>query len=133
MAVGDPVSGLNGKAYYGATPTEIEITRWTFNRTTGTIDVTDSGNSTAGYRSKIPNGFVEGDGTIEGFVKLGTALPTFGTEVALKLASTAARYWSGNGIITGMEESLEVAGGNAASISFTFETTGTWTLTDPTS
>lgn len=132
MPVGDPVSGLNGKAYYGSTPTEIEITRWTFKRSTGTIDVTDSSNSTAGYRSKIANGFVEGAGTIEGLVKLGVAQPTFGTEVTLKLSTNTARYWSGSAIITDMEESLEVAGSNASSVSFSFETTGTWTLTDGT-
>jgi len=132
MALNDPVSGLEGKAHYGATPTEIDITKWDFERSTGTIDTTRSSNASAGYRSKIPNGFIEGSGNIEGLVLQGVDLPAMGTVLTIKLSSTPTRFWSGPAIITRVGESLDVPGENAQVITFDFVTTGLWELTDTT-
>ena len=131
MAVGDKLSGKDGKVNWGASPTEIHITRWERTKSIATKNVSDS--SSVSGMDKIPDGLYEVSGSFEGFIEAGVALPTQGAEIALELVVSSAIKEAGNGIITQISESLQVSGGEAVALSVQFEGTGAWTRTDTTS
>src|SRR4030042_4413997 len=124
------ITGKDGKAYYGAGPTEIKITSWNIKRILGLKETSDSG-SVSG-KDFIPDGLYEFVGGFEGFIEGGTAPPTFGTEMNLKLSLNASVYWQGQGIITEEVETLQVSGGDAVKLSAPFKGTGAWARTDTT-
>lgn len=127
------ISGKDGTVKYGASPTTYDVTDWSFDRNFEIQDVTDSGDSSTGWRAKQATGWKSGSGNFTAFVEGGVSFPTEGSEVALELISNSARKWAGNGIITSVSEALTVAGGEAQKATFNFETTGAWTKTDTTS
>jgi hypothetical protein len=121
------ISGKDGKVKYGASPTEIKITDWSYDKQIGLKDVSDSGS--VGGKEFLPDALYEVDGSFSGFVLTGATLPTFGTEIALELIMDAANKWAGNGIITSQGEKLQVVGGDAVKVSFSFKGSGAWTRT----
>ena len=130
MAVGDNLSGKDGKVNWGASPTEIKITRWNRTKTIATKNVSDSGSS--GGMEKIPDGLYDIAGSFDGFLKAGVAKPTVGAVIALELVTDSNIKYAGNGIITSEDTGLQVSGGEAVAVSYSFEGTGAWTDTDTT-
>lgn len=130
MAVGDAISGKDGKFKYGATPTEVYITRHNSKRSSGTKETTSSKDASAGWRSFVPDGWFTIEGSFEGFIYKGDTPPTEGAVVEIQLHTDGNRDWTGNGIITDIEETVDVVGADAVAYSGTFKGTGAWARTD---
>jgi hypothetical protein len=130
MAVGDNVSGQDGKVNYGATPTEIKITNWDYTKEMDTKEVSDSG-STAG-KDYIPDKLYSWSGTFTGWLKAGVTKPAFGEVIALELIADAAIESTGSAIITSQGTTLQVSGGDAVQVTYNFQGTGILTETDTT-
>ena len=124
MAATDKISGHEGTFTYDST--EMYITTFSLSVAGSTKDVTDSSCST--WKEKIPSGFKEWSGTVEGFVIDGTATETVGAAAAtgIFLAETGVT-WTGSCIITSKDISLTVDGGDAVKISLSVEGTGALT------
>lgn len=105
-----------------------DITEWTFDKKTDIQDVTDSGIAT-GYKSFLPNNWVEGEGTFAGFFQTGTTQPSFGTSVTITLKINSTNYYSGTGYIISNGTSLEIMGTSAVKVNYSFKLSGSYSLT----
>jgi hypothetical protein len=122
------ISGSTGTVSYGATPTSVaKLTAWTLEQTQGVLDVTNNGSSA--FREKVADGFTSWSGSFEAFFDSASTLPTVGSDAALNLTYDGTDKWSGDAIITGRTDSIQVAGGDAVKVNFTFEGSGTLTAT----
>lgn len=130
MAVGDKISGKDGKVNWGASPTEIHITNWTRNKAIAIKPVPDS--SSVGGIPKIVDGLYDVKGSFDGFIEAGVALPTIGAIIDIELVVNSNIKEAGKGIIVSEDESLQVSGGDAVSVSYGFEGSGAWVRTDTT-
>ena len=126
------ISGSAGTVYSGTTT--VFITAWTADVKGEIIDTTDS--SVLTWKTFIANGWKEWSGTFEGFQETGVADLAIGVEAALVLgmvgaAGAATVKYAGQSIITGVSTNLSVVGTDAVKKSYTFQGTGTLTLTNP--
>ena len=106
-----------------------DITTWKLDLKTETVDVTDSGDITAGYKTFIPKGWTEGSGTFEGFFISGANLPPIGTSLIIRLEMNNENYYSGTGYIISTGLTTSVVGTDAVKVSYAFTSTGTVSLT----
>ena len=121
------ISGASGTATFDST--EIYITGWSVDIAGETINTTDSSNST--WEEHLPSGFKGWTGTFEGFQETATADPAInGTAASLVLELDGTRDYTGNVIITGVSTTVDVPGAEAIKKTFTFQGTGTLTLTN---
>ncbi len=131
MALGDNISGSDGMVKYGATPTEIKITKWNIKKkTSGPVPVNDSGSG--GNMTNLPAKLVGFDGSFEGFLKKGVAGPTFNSVVAGEFYVDDNIKYEGDIIIGEEDINVAVDGTDAVKVGFSFEGTGELTKTDPT-
>ena len=120
-------SGATGTVTFDST--EIYMTGWTCDVSGEVIDTTDSSNTT--WKSFIASGFKEWSGSFEGFQETATADPAIGgTAATIELTLDGTNKYSGSSIITGVSTTLDVVGNEAVKKSYTFQGTGTLTLTN---
>ena len=121
------ISGSAGTATFDST--EYYITAWSCDVSGEVIDVTDSSNTT--WSEFLASGFKSWSGSFEGFQETGTADPTVGGAAAtLVLELDGSRNYTGSAIITGLGTTVDVPGAEAIKKSYTFQGTGTLTLTN---
>jgi hypothetical protein len=121
------ISGAAGTATFDST--EYYITGWSCDVSGEVIKTTDSSNTT--WDAFIAAGFTSWSGSFEGFQETNTADPTVGGAAAtLVLELDGTRNYTGSAIITGVSTSADVPGSEAITKSFTFQGTGTLTLTN---
>jgi hypothetical protein len=121
------ISGQAGTATFKGV--EYYITGWTVDIEGEVIDVTDSSNTT--WKEFLASGFKSWSGTFEGFQETAVTDPTIGgTAASLVLELDGTRNYTGNAIITGVSTSLDVPGAEAVTKTYTFQGTGTLTLTN---
>lgn len=121
------LSGKDGTVKYGATPTELEVTDWSYDKSMEVKEVTDSGSGDG--KEYLPDGRYSITGSFSAFVEMSVTPPTFGTEVALQLHYDATNYDGFNAIITNESPALQVTGGDAVKKTFSFTATGAITET----
>lgn len=120
-------SGATGTVTFDSS--EIYMTSWTCDVSGEVIDTTDSSNTT--WKSFIASGFKEWSGSFEGFQETATADPAIGgTAATIELTLDGTNKYSGSAIITGVSTTLDVVGNEAVKKSYTFQGTGTLTLTN---
>lgn len=121
------ITGSLGSATFNSVA--IYITDWNIDIKTDVIPTTDSSNTT--WKEFLASGFKEWSGSFSGFQETGTADPTIGgTAATLKLNLDSTRYYQGSAIITGVSTNANVVGTDAVKKTFTFQGTGTLTLTN---
>lgn len=124
MAATDNIAGHEGTVTIGAA--EIYITNFSITVEGDPLNVTDSSCTT--WEESIPSGFKRWSGSLEGFVKDGTATNTIGAAAAegVFTAETGVT-WTGNLILTNKTISLQVSGGDAVKVAYNFIGTGALT------
>lgn len=132
MSVGNKLSGKDGSVKWGGSLTALKVTKWDVTKTADVQDVTDSGDSAAGYKSSIASGWKAWSGSFEAFLLGGVAEPDFGSVIALELIADSNIKYAGNAIINSEGVNLGVVGNEAVKYSFQFTGTGALTKTDGT-
>lgn len=119
------ISGVDGACTFDSGT--IKITNWALNVSSEVKDTTDSGDSD--WKTFLPSGWKEAEGTFEGFVETGDAggETVGGAAASLVLTAKSGVTWTADAIITAQNTTLEVVGTNAVKVSYSFKITGSIT------
>jgi hypothetical protein len=106
----------------------VRLTGWNLDKQIGLKDVSDNGS--VGGKEFLADALYEVDGSFEMFIDSGVNMPVFGTEMSMALHEDNDSWSIGNGIITSEGVKLQVVGGDAVKVGYSFKGTGAWTRTD---
>jgi hypothetical protein len=121
------ITGQLGTISFGAVPTPVKITKWSFKKSATPGNVSD--NSSAGFEEFVPAKLVNWSGSFAAFMRKTTAPPAFNQVVAFTGVADTGTTYSGSVIITEEGGDVDTISGNAVMVTRNFQGTGVLTET----
>jgi len=128
MASANTVSGKDGTVTFNSLT--VPCTQWDMTIEHDVKNTTDSDDAATGWESNIPGGFSRFSGTFEGFLQDGTVIPAIGTDAAATFLAETGITFAGNIIITSIQVTNQVHGGDAVKIVCNYTGNGAMTETN---